>query len=118
MRERDWRPLRDGWAELPPGAAAAPAARGGEKAEAATRAWPVAASSLCEDQPTLVQLGLLRAHGHSDLANTWLIGALRSHTSQTLARNAYFGPILAPARIWEEAVLGGPRVPTTGAIYI
>jgi hypothetical protein len=47
---------------------------------------------------------------------TWLIGALRSHTGQSLARDAYFGPILAPVRIWEEAVLGGPRVPTTGAI--
>eukprot|EP00966_Prymnesium_polylepis_P056582 1309207-Prymnesium_polylepis.1 len=33
------------------------------------RAWPVAASSLCKDQPTLVQLGLVWAHDHSDLAN-------------------------------------------------
>eukprot|EP00966_Prymnesium_polylepis_P222444 5146396-Prymnesium_polylepis.1 len=47
---------------------------------------------------------------------TWLIGAPRSHTSQILARDAYFGPTLAPVRIWEEAVLGGPRVPSTGRV--
>ena len=51
---------------------------------------------------------------------TWLLGALRSHTSQSLARDAYFGPILAPVRILEEAVLGvlGAYVvrATTGAI--
>ena len=29
----------------------------------------LAASRDCGDQPTLVQLGLLRAHDHSDLAN-------------------------------------------------
>ena len=37
---------------------------------------------------------------------TWQIGALMSLTSQTLAGEAYFGPILAPVRIWEKVVLG------------
>ena len=33
------------------------------------RVPPLVASRDCEDQPTLVHLGLLRAHDHSDLAN-------------------------------------------------
>eukprot|EP00966_Prymnesium_polylepis_P152222 3516006-Prymnesium_polylepis.1 len=50
---------------------------------------------------------------------TWLIGALRSHTGQSFGQRCLFWPFFGPSPfscIWEEAVLGGPRVPTTGAI--
>ena len=41
---------------------------------------------------------------------TWQIGAVSVLASLILASIAYFGPILAPVRIWEEAaeaVVGG-----------